>query len=68
MASSPNEPNSPFRFLDYVAIYLCYDLISAGVIATFAGLAGAWFSIMLGVITWWLYEGYVNQQIARGER
>jgi len=68
MPSTPNEPDRPFRIFDYFAIFVCADMISTGIIATFAGLAGAWFSLMLGVLTWWLYEGIVKQQIARGDR
>lgn len=63
------EPQQrPFGILDWIAIYLCADMLSAGIVGVFTSVAGAWFPIMLGAITWWLYEGYVQQQIKDGRR
>lgn len=71
MTSSPNEPNEhnrPFRLLDFVAIWLCADMLTSGVIGVLIGAAGAWLPLLLGMITWWLYEGYVKRQIQEGHR
>jgi hypothetical protein len=67
--SSLNEHNKPFRFWDWLIIWVCADLGSSGVVTVAGGmLAGGTWLILIAFGAWYIYETHVREQVRKGIR
>ena len=70
MKSSSNEPKGifdGFDIWDYLAVWVCADFGSAGIILLLTG-GGVTFQLAVAVGLWALHESSVRMQVADGDR
>lgn len=70
MQSSPKEPKGffdGFDIWDWLAIYVCSDLGSTGIILLFTGGNGIWYLVIAWCL-WWIHIYNVKTQIEQGTK